>query len=120
MQRRNVADRPDFQEDAVLGDQVGQTGAVGADAPVNQRQRDCLPEAQGGVPEFPAEATLLDRFKQAGAERAVDLDAEVNDAAGEIEAWFRVADLCDPCVSVIPARVHGTAPIPLGGRCQPP
>ena len=84
MQRQDVLDRFDFQEDCVLDDQVGNVGAVELQVLVDDWQWHLAPEGQAVVRQLPAEAALVNRFQQAGTERAVDLDAQVNDPGCQV------------------------------------
>src|SRR3954466_9557290 len=81
LQRMDRLDGFDLQDQARFDDDVGDQSAIDRFAFVNDRETLLPGENQTGPGEFAAEAGFIDRFQQARAEFAVDLDRATDHGA---------------------------------------
>jgi hypothetical protein len=81
----------EFQQDPSAHDNVRAVALVELHGFINDRQRNLPPHLHAGLRQLPAEAFLINRFKQAWAEPSMHFYGEADDAIGEAGAGFGCA-----------------------------
>jgi hypothetical protein len=88
VQREDVLDGFEFEQNGVLDEDVGLVAFVETEAVEDEREGDFALDAEAVFLEGVAEALVVDGFQQAGAELAVDVDGDADDFFGEVGAGF--------------------------------
>jgi hypothetical protein len=90
MQRREMLDGFEFQNDLAIHDDIRQIAGFDLDIIVSDWQANLLGKRDTGLEQFMTEAPLINGFQQAGAQAAMNVHRETYDAPGELSAMGKL------------------------------